>query len=208
MRRESTEPLEPQPPLYRSPTFRKLVSRLGNDAAHHILDLQSAIGANVEFFSRFSCRLQIVDLLTTIAAGDVQPLVSADPGAAFRRVLPSPAEPYDVVLAWEVLNYLNRDQFRCLVEHLGGLCRPGALMLVFIATTKEIPARPPLFKIVDDQTLRWEPATAAMRPAPRFPPALVERLTQGFVVVHSVLMRQGVQEYLFERRPEAADLSR
>jgi hypothetical protein len=61
---------------------------------------------------------------------------------------------------------------------------------------------------VDDQTLRWEPSTAAMRPAPRFPPALVERLTQGFVVVQSVLMRQGVQEYLFERKPASAGAPR
>ncbi len=198
-RRESTERDRPQPPLYRTPTFRALVSRLGDDAAHNILDLQPAVGVNVEFFSRFTCRLQIVDLLAGLAADDVRALLATDAGEAFRRVLPRAAEPYDVVLAWQAFNYLSQDQFRLLVEHLRGACRTGALMLAFIATTKEIPERPPLFRIVDEQTLHWEPTTAATRLGPRFPPALVERLTPGFAVVHSVLMRQGVQEYLFEK---------
>lgn len=188
--------------MYRSPTLRALTSRLRGDALHHILDLQPAVGANVEFFSRFSCRLQIVDLLSALTAGDVQQLLLDDAGATFRRVLPSPPEPFDVVLAWEVFNYLSPSQFRCLVECLGNLCRADAVMLAFIATKKEIPLLPPVFRIVDEQTLHWQPKTAVTRPGPRFPPAEVEKMTQGFVVVHSVLMRHGVQEYLFERRSD------
>ncbi|HVN76789.1 MAG TPA: hypothetical protein VMT19_10765 [Thermoanaerobaculaceae bacterium] len=203
-RRESTERDLPQPPLYRSPTFRALVSRLGPDAAHNILDLQPAVGANVEFFSRYSCRLQIVDLLTAIGSPGLQVQLESEPGAVFRKVLPRPDEPYDVVLAWEAFNYLAQGQFRALVEHLGGVCRAGALMLAFIATKRDIPLSPPLFRIVDEQTLEWQERASAARPCPRFPPALVERMTEGFVVVHSVLMRQGVQEYLFERIAEPA----
>ena len=207
-RRESTQRDEPQPPFYRSPTFRTLVSRLAGDEAHNILDLQQAVGANVEFFSRFSCRLQIVDLLAALAADDARRLLLEDAGAAFRRVLPDPTEPWDVVLAWEVFNYLDQEQFRRLVERLGSLCSADALILAFIATGKEIPLQPPVFRIVDGQTLHWAPRGTASRAGPRFPPALVERLTHGFAVVHSVLMRQGVQEYLFERRPDPADAPR
>ena len=35
--------------------------------------------------------------------------------------------------------------------------------------------------------------------ARRVPPAEVERMAPGFTVVHSVLMRHGVREVLFER---------
>ena len=198
-RRESTERGEPQPPIYRSPTFRALVSRLADDTPHAILDLQPAVGANVEFFSRYSCRLQIVDLLSALAADGVASRLDPGFGEAFRRILPPPPRPYDVVLVWGVFNYLDHDRFRRLVEHLATLCSADALMLAFIATTKEIPLLPPLFKIVDEQTLHWEQRTAAVRRCPRFPPAEVERMTRGFTVVNSVLMRQGVQEYLFGR---------
>ena len=199
-RREFADPLEPQPPLYRSPTLQALVSRLSSEGAYHILDLGVASGANVKFFSRFSCRLQIADLPEVLTSEKLRPLLTADPAAAFRRILQGARQSFDVVLAWDVLNYLTREQFRCLATHVGSLCRPGALMLAFVSTTKEMPSVPMVFKIVDDQTLLLRQQTTAVRPSPRFPPAEVGRLMSGFAVVQSVVMRHGVQEYLFVRR--------
>lgn len=203
-RREFADRLEPQPPLYRSPTLQALVSRLSSEGAYHILDLGVASGANVEFFSRFSCRLQIADLPEALASEKLRPLLAADPAAAFRRVLPVARQPFDVVLAWDVLNYLTREQFGCLAGHVGSLCRPGALMLAFVSTTKEMSGVPLVFRIVDDQTLLLRQQTTAVRPSPRFLPAEVERLMSGFAVVQSVVMRHGVQEYLFVRRQDGA----
>lgn len=199
-RREFTGPLEPQPPLYRSPTLKALVARLAGDEQHNILDLQAAVGANIEFFSRFACRFRIVDLPGTLDEDDLRPLLASEPEVAFLRLVPRPTEPYDVVLAWEAFNYLTRDQMRCLADRLAATCRADALMLAFFVTTKHVPSRPPLFRIVDEETVRWQPTTVEVRPAPGFAPAEIERLTQGFAVVHSVLMRHGVREYLFQRR--------
>lgn len=199
-RREFADALEPQPPLYRSPTLQALVSRLSSEGAYHILDLGVASGANVAFFSRFSCRLQIADLPEALASEKLRPVLTADPAAAFRRILPVARQPFDVVLAWDVLNYLTREQFGCLAAHVGSLCRPGALVLAFVSTTKEMSSVPLVFKIVDDQTFLLRQQTTAVRPSPRFPPAEVGRLMSGFAVVQSVVMRHGVQEYLFIRR--------
>jgi hypothetical protein len=74
-RREFAEVLEPQPPLYRSPTLKALVSRLSSETSYHILDLGVASGANVEFFSRFSGRLQIADLPDTFASERLRAMV-------------------------------------------------------------------------------------------------------------------------------------
>jgi len=199
-RREFAEQLEPQPPLYHSPTLKALVSRLSSEASYHILDLGVASGANVEFFSRFSGWLQIADLPDALASEELRSLLLTDPAAAFRMVLPVSWEPFDVVLAWDVLNYLTRDQFRCLATHVGNLCQPGALMLALVSTRKEMSSIPLVFKIVDEQTLHLRPQTTAVQRSPRFPPAEVERLMSGFSVVQSVVMRHGVQEYLLVRR--------
>ena len=198
-RREFAEPLEPRPPLYRSPTLRALVSRLTSEDGYHVLDLGGAAGANVEFFSRFSSRLQIADLPDALASGDLRSLLLADPSAAFRKVLPVTRDPFDVVLAWDVLNYLTREQLGCLAARLGRVCSQRALMLAFVSTTREMPSVPMVFKIVDEQTLFLQPRSPAIRQSPRFPPAEIERLMSGFAVVQSVLMRHGVQEYLFIR---------
>ncbi len=207
-RREFTQAAEPQPPLYRSPALKALVARLPDEAAYSILDLGAASGANIEFFSRFRCRIQIADLPDALAGEELRSLLRSDPEAAFRRILPVGREPFDVVLAWDVFNYLDRDQIRRLATELARLCRPAGLMLAFISTAKEIPEAPGDFQIADEQTVLWRPRTAARRPSPRLAPAEVERLIAGFGVVHSVLMRHGVREYLFERRHEPGPVRR
>jgi hypothetical protein len=199
-RREFAEPLEPRPPQYRSPTLKALVSRLSDDVPYHVLDLGGASGANVEFFSRFSDRLQIADLPDALACAEMQELLRADPAAAFRKVLPLAREPFDVVLAWDVLNYLTREQFGCLAAYLGGACSQDALVLAYVSTTKVMSSEPLVFRIVDEQTLHLQPRTPAVRPCPRLPPAEIEHLMAGFSVVQSVVMRHGVREYLFVRR--------
>ncbi len=203
-RREFTQPAEPQPPLYRSPALKELVSRLPPEGVHSILDLGPASGANIEFFSRFRCRLQIADLPDALNSPEVQDSLRSDPEAAFKRILPIGHEPFDVVLSWDVFNYLSRDQLRLFAANLAWLCRAGGFMLAYISTNKEIPAVAGDFQIADGQTVLWRPRTAARRASPLFAPAEVERLISGFGVVYSVLMRHGVREYLFERRKDGA----
>ena len=143
-----------------------------------------------------------MDLPDALASPELQALLATDPAAAFRRILPVDRDPFDVVLAWDVFNYLERDQLRCLASDLAWLSRPGALMLAFISTAREMPARAGGFQVADEATLLWRPREAPMRRSPMYPPADVERLVAGYTVVHSVLMRHGVREYVFERRPD------
>jgi hypothetical protein len=202
LRREVVGAVELQPPFYRSPTLKVLLSRLSPDVPHRILDLGCVNSANVEFFSRFSCRLQIVDLLGTNASGAAPKSPVVEPAQALRQALPEGRRAFDVVLAWDVLNHLDAEKVRALATILLELTAPGAQMLAFLFTGKEIPALPLVFKIIDEETLRYEERTTATKPGPRYPPAEVERMAAGFSVARSVLMRHGVQEYLFVRRNE------
>ena len=201
-RREVVGAAEPRPPFYRSPTLKALLASLAPEAPHHILDLGGVNSGNVEFFSRFSCRLQIVNLLDTIGSEASQALLATNPMEALRQVLPQTRRTFDVVLAWDVLNHLGPERIRALMTIVVELTAPGAHMLAFLFTGREMPALPVAFRIVDEETLRWEPRTQALRSGPRYPPAEVERMAAGFSVVHSVLMRHGVQEYLLVRRPD------
>ena len=201
-RREFAEPLEPQPPLYRSPTLKALVSRLSSEAAYHILDLGVASGANVEFFSRFSCRLQIADLPDALASEKLQ--ILADGATRLRRsggLLPVDREPFDVVLAWDVLNYLTRDSSGCLAAHAGRPLPAGrADAGLHLDVEGDVRRRP--WSSRSSMTRRFSfnrrrppcgPARVSRRPRSR-------RLMSGFAVVQSVVMRHGVQEYLLVRR--------
>jgi hypothetical protein len=166
------------------------------------------VGANIEFFARFSCRFHIADLIGTLSSDEaLMQGVEERPEAVFERLLPPEPERFDVVLAWDVFNYLSRDQLSALASRLARLCRPGAQLLAFISTTREIPEQPIAYRICDHENLIHQIRTPGIRPCPRFAPAEVRQLLRGFSIDRVYQLRHGVQEYLTIRYAKPAKRS-
>jgi Methyltransferase domain len=108
---------------------------------------------------------------------------------------------FDAVLAWDLLNYLDRREMAALDEQLVRFCRPGAVLFALISILKQIPAEPMRFRILDQERLAYETRTTGTRPCPRYAPAELTELLRGFRLDRSFLLRHGVQEYLFLREP-------
>jgi len=203
--------------VHTSPALRALVHRLRRSAPPAILDLGPAVGVNVEFFSAFSSRLTIADLHGSLAADErLAVRFSEQPEPALSELL-SPGEPspgdsgdssprpgrrYDVVLVWDLFNYLTREQMEALGQHLGRLTRPGAHLLTLVATAPQIPAEPIVYKIDDEDHLRYTIRSSRPRKSPRWAPADLGRSLAGFTVDRSYLLRHGVQEYLMLRKEQ------
>lgn len=193
----STATVEAELPVHRSLALAALFVEMHRERKPQVLDLGSAVGSNVEFLSRFECKLYIEDLYSALSSR------SGDGDADerfFAELLPLPeGARVDVVLAWDLFNYLNRKELARLAEYLARVCRPGAMLLSLISTQKEIPAQPIRFRIVDEEKLLYEVRTSSTRPSPRYAPAEVRDLLRGFRVDRSFLLRHGIQEYLFVR---------
>lgn len=195
------ETSRPQSHVHRSPGLKALLDSLNVDSSYQILDLGPALGPNVEFFSRFSCRLEIADFFGSLVSDtSLRERIQEFPEAVVGELLPQDADRFDVVLVWDLFNYLERDILRFLVTHLARICRPGAQMLAFISTSSEIPDQPYAFKIVDREHLSYEVRSDKTRPGPKVSPAEAERLFQGFKIDRAVLLRNKVREYLLVRR--------
>jgi SAM-dependent methyltransferase len=108
---------------------------------------------------------------------------------------------FDAVLAWDLLNYLDRREVAALADQLNRYCRPGALLFALISILKQAPAQPVRFRILDHERLAYEVRGPALRPCPRYAPAELSELLRGFRLDRTFLMRHGVQEYLFAREP-------
>ena len=167
-----------------------------------VLDLGPALGASVEFLAAYSVQLFIADLYRSVRSSTGQ----LPPDAPrLRRVLeeqlPLPDEgPYDLILAWDLLNYFATDQLETLGRHLGTLCRPGGQLFALVATRGSISDRPMNFEILGPATLRYGVTAAAERPSPSYRETGLERLLDDFAVQTSYLLRNGMQEYVFTRR--------
>jgi hypothetical protein len=201
-----TPPAGPREEVHSSPALEALVARLSRSAPPSILDLGPAVGANVEFFSRFAGRLSIADFLGSLANDEALAVrFHEHPAAVLPELLPPPGderELHDVVLAWDMLNYLTREQLNAVGAHLGRLTRPGAHLLALVATVPEIPAEPGTYRIKNGATLCYTTAGSRPRKSPRWAPAELGRSLARFTVDRSYLLRHGVQEYLMLRKDD------
>lgn len=198
----STEPGGTDSRRHQSLALPLLIKRLGGGLRRRVLDLGPAVGGNVAYLAGLSCRVHIADLHQSLfPTGEARPAMT---GEAFRsllaRDLPS-AEGFDVVLAWDLLDYLEESRIRILSRHLARLVPAGSLLLLLVSTRREIPDRPNRFEILDSDHLAYDLDAGLLRPGPRYKEPVLHRCLPEFEVESTFLLRNGIQEYLFARRP-------
>lgn len=168
-----------------------------------VLDLGPAVGDNVSFFAGHSCKLHIADLYESLFAPTVRHPESA---RAFRELLANDLpetgdQTVDVILAWDLLNYLKGDQLKALAEALSGYCNQGTQLFAMIATQKDMPAKPSVFRILDSEHIALQQDEQWQRPSPRYTEPDLARFMPDFQVDVSFLLRNGLQEYALNYRP-------
>lgn len=196
---------------YRSPSLELLVERLSAPGKHQILDLGRPVDANVAFLSQAPCRLHIEDLERHLI-GPLRRLPVLDEetpqsevDARVRRIVEGalthdPATPLDIVLGWDLYNYLAPNAIRALMGRVGAACRPGTLLFILVPTLDTIPAEPAKVTLAEGSRVSYEPTTADQVPNPRYTPLALERMMPGFHLLHSFLLGDGMQDYLFTYR--------
>ncbi len=185
---------------YKSLGLNTLLDVLVEGRKYAILDLGQATGVNVDFWSRFPCRIYIEDFYHNYHA-----LSGEDPEHPRVARLPellaySPDTTFDVILAWDVLNYLELEDIDALIRHLRPRCQPGTFLFALISSQPEIPEEPNLFKIIDRDRMISQLRTSRSRPSPRYHPKDLARILAPFEVSSSFLLRNGIQEFVFVYR--------
>jgi SAM-dependent methyltransferase len=190
-----------EPDVHRSLALAALFEGIRGRNKVNVLDLGSAVGSNVEFLSQYGCKLFIEDLYAALSSrtsvGEEGDLAGPD---FFSEFLSLPEDTrFDVILSWDLFNYLHRKELVAFSEQLRRYSHKGTLLLSLVSYHKTIPAQPYRFRIKDEQHLIYERRTGADRPSPRLAPAEVTGLLKGFRVDRSFLLKHGIQEYLLVR---------
>lgn len=193
------EALKPRTDSFKSLGLKALLQALMEDRKYNTLDLGRASGSNVEFLSRFSSKIRVEDLYETLAAAKFfergeEPFDES----VFGRTLSIPAhERFDIILSWDLVNYLKHEEIRALVRYLESFCAQGTFLFTSCSMLKEIPAVPMTFKILDSETLAYTADSPEMRPCPRHTPRDIGFLMSPLRVHSSFILRNGMQEYVF-----------
>jgi hypothetical protein len=181
-----------------APLFRRLVESLSEERRSVVLDLGPVRSETVALLTPYRCRLDIADLADGLPALDQEP----DPALLRERaealLPPARKEPVDIVLCWDLLNYLQRPAITALMTCLSARMRPGAfahLLIVYSGTT--MPARPSRFAPLPDGRLIETATTGDRRSAPRYSPEDLGKCLRGLRSESATLLRNGMQEFLF-----------
>lgn len=180
-----------------APLFRRLLELQDDDRRAVILDLGPARTETVALFSQFRCRLEFTDL------GDCFEELNAetDPSLLLQRVeslLPRwRREAADIVLCWDLLNYLQRPALKTLMAQVAVRSRPGTLAHALIAyASPRMPAKPDRYAALPDGRLVIQQTTGTECAAPRYTPEDLRHCLPDYAVESAMLLKNGMQEFL------------
>lgn len=167
-----------------------------------VLDLGDPHTDTVEYFSGFRVRLGIASLFPALVALDAEQdetRLQADLETLLPEGLVSGSQ---LVLAWDVLNYLRPRAISAFMSRLADLLPRGAQVHGFVAYgVKLLPETPRALVVCPDGWLRMLPADGdATREAPGRASGELQRLMPDFRVERAILLGDGMQEYLFRRQ--------
>jgi len=104
----------------------------------------------------------------------------------------------DVVLCWDLLNYLQPAALPALSSRLAARGLPGTLVHALVAYRDPLmPALPGGFCPADGEHLVRRNAAPDERPAPRYSPEELGKAFREFSIERAILLGNGMQEFLF-----------
>jgi hypothetical protein len=107
------------------------------------------------------------------------------------------AEKVDIVLCWDLLNYLSLPLLKAFTTHLAAIMTPTGMMHAYIHSADTKMAQyPQRFSIKEEDKVVRLNHDPAVRKAPRYSYGDLDKHAVGLHVERSMLLRNGMQEYL------------
>ena len=190
-----------RPETVKAPLFDQMIGQLEADRRWVVLELGGASTELLDVLSGFLTRVEIADMQ---GCGGLDMLNAATEVEEIEKlaelVLPRTAsgEPIDVVLCWDLLNYLQPPAIDALARAIEARARPGTLAHGLVVYSDiDMPVTPRRFRPTADRHLREITDTTGTVKAPRYSPETLSRTMGNFSIERAMLLANGMQEFLF-----------
>ena len=188
---------------FNSPSVGILSQRFVGPGKYQILDLGAPVQSNVAFFSDSSCRFYVEDLYRFFIAPQEGRKIKDDEDDDVASSIADALDfeetaRFDLVLGWDLFSYMDRGAIELLMARVAGSCRTGTLLFLTVSTGSMIPSAPAWITMTHGGRLRYRSAIDSRNiPNPHVSPAALERMMPGFRLLHSFLLGEEMQEFLF-----------
>jgi SAM-dependent methyltransferase len=194
----------------RSSGLGELSRMLASEEALCVLDLGSTSPNNIRYLTEHGHRVYSEDLLVastdpSLATKDEQGNRILDSKQFLSDNLVYPAGQFDIVLCWNLADYMDESLVKPVVGRLWSMLKPGGVLLAFFHTKEAGPDAPCYrFHIVGTDTLEMQPielrrSTDNFRLQRVFNNRHIENLFRDFASIKFFLTRDNVREVLVVR---------
>ena len=177
----------------RSPGLSALFDALAADGRHSILDLGPASGSHLTLLSRYASQIRFANLVAGAAPGK-------EWEEAVRALAPNAERPYDVVLAWDVLDRLDPEGRSTLMARLVEVTAPRARLFAIARGETAGGYEALAFMLLDFDRVLERPAGVTTGAGEPLLPAQMQRVLAPFEVVSAFMLRTGAREYVATRQ--------
>jgi len=155
----------------------------------HVLDLAKVCNNNLQFLSQLNCKVYLSDIydhLDLINSNQLQKLIISPDNTKF-----------DLILCWDLLNYLTVPQLEILLQHLQRQSNENALLHFFIRDQANMPALPYTFRILENDNIQIDNQSNEETICPRHSLRKLKQLLMEFSSKQGSLLNNGLQEYIW-----------
>jgi len=183
-----------------------------------VLDLGSPSQTRIDYYrTKLACQLHVSDLSHAVAdlyqaalqrqsARRRRSRQAGPVGSDLEAHLSFPAATrFDVIFAWDIVNYLNKAQLVELGDRLAHHSHGGTVLHLLLATSEQMPAAPAGVTITEHEYLRMAPGGGTRVPCPRHPPLTMQHAMKGFRVMHMYQLSNGFHEHIYDFEPRKAE---
>lgn len=187
-----------EPQQLRVPLFESITAGFNDEARHVLIDCGPARAGMIEMLTGLRCRLEIIDLPARLESLEALP-DDVDLAEWFARLLPpAGSEAADFIFCWNLLDYLAPQQISALMRVLIPRLRPGGRVHALVQySSPRMPAGPGGMAPLGRTVLQLDNLGPASRNAPRHSRGTLEKFMQGLKAERTMLLSNGMQEYLF-----------
>lgn len=188
--------------VHTSLAFQSLLRSLEPGKRYRFMDLGRLSEQNITFLTPYASRIHLEDLSAEVIAR-INGAPCRDVFSELREL--RVAKPVDVVLCWDLLNYLNDAEITEFGEIMKRLTHHGTRMFMLRPLRPVLPTAPMHFRIVSASRLAYRPSSEDTIRKAGPTKTQLQRVLPDFKREHSFLLRHGMEEHILLRTSHIID---
>lgn len=185
-------------PLHRSPALTAIYNEIKNSDRNQVLELGPMSKGCFQLFSELSCKIHVEDLSSCIR----DHIRSGQPLNDFKveenLIDYKKDEKFDVILAWDLLNYLDLHEIKRLFAVLRPHCKPNTLLYMLRYVEKNIPVSPRDILVKDKYLLEMTEEGFEERALPNYGTLQILSSLPGYFLQDTLMGQTGMMPGITE----------